>query len=145
MSADDDIVIAEDGVALRALETFEDAGAFPCVGYGPFTRQQFVGHEIAGEKNRIGAQAVDVLDGFTEKVRLGELVQMNVTQLGDLEAVEGLGKIGQPNFGMGNLNNVARDFAGIECQTRGTGEACREEAPTGERYRIRKAGKGHTS
>ena len=94
MRADDDIVIAEDGVALRALETFKDAGAFPRVGYGPLTRQQFVGHEIAGEKNRIGAQAIDVVDGFTEKERLGELVQMIVTQLGDMEAIKRLGKIG---------------------------------------------------
>ena len=61
MRADDDIVIAEDGVAPRTLQTFEDAGAFPCVGYGPFARQQFVGHEIAGEKNGIGAQAIDVV------------------------------------------------------------------------------------
>lgn len=123
-------MIAEDRIALPALETFEDAGAFPCAGYGPFTRQQFGGHEIAGEENRIGAQAVDAVDGFTEKERLSELVQMDVTQLDDMEAVEGLGKIGQPNFGMGDLNDVARNFAGIERKPRGTGEACREKATT---------------
>ena len=82
---------------------------------------------------------VDVVDGFTEKERLGELVQMNVTELGDMEAVEGFWKIGQPNFGMGDLNGVARDFAGIERQTGGTGEACREEATTRQRKSRRKA------
>jgi len=139
MRADDDIVVAEDCVALGALEAFEDARAFPCVGYGPFTRQQFVGHEIAGEKNRIGAQAVDVVDGFPEKEWLGELVEMNVTELDDMEAVEGLGKIAQPNFGVGDFNDVASNFAGIERQTCGTGEACCEEASTGERKSRMKA------
>lgn len=74
-----------------------------------------------------------MVDGFTEKERLGELVQMNVTQLGDMEAIEGLRKVGKSNFGMGDLSGVARDFAGIERQTRGAGEACREEATTRQR------------
>ena len=47
MRADGDIVVAEDRIALRALETFEDPGAFPRVGYGPFAGQQLVCHEIA--------------------------------------------------------------------------------------------------
>ena len=53
-------------------------------------------------------------DGFPEKERLGELVQMNVAELDDMEALERFGKIRQPNFGVGDLNGVARDFAGIE-------------------------------
>jgi hypothetical protein len=126
---DGDIVIAEDRIALSTLETAEDTGAIPRDGDGPFARQELVSDEVAREKDRIGAQAVDVVDGFTKKKGLGKSVQVDVAELGNVEAIECRGKIGEANLGSSDFDDVTRDFARVKRQAGGTGDSCGEEAP----------------
>ncbi len=126
---DGDIVIAEDRIALSTLETVEDIGAMPRGRDGPFARQKLVSDEVAREKDRIGAQAVDVVDGFTKKKGLGKSVQMDVAELGNVEAIECRGKIGQADLGSSDFDDVTRDLARVKRQAGGTGDSCGEEAP----------------
>lgn len=141
---DADVVIAEDRIALRALEAVEDAGAFPCDRDGPFTRKKLVGDKVAGEKDRVRAQAVDVVDGFTKKEWFGKFVEMDIAQLGDAEAIEGRGEIGKVDLGMSHLDDVARDLAGVKGQPRGACASCSEEVATGEFGRRGNVRRSHT-
>lgn len=141
---DAEIVIAQDRIALRALKAVEDSGAFPCDGDGPFMRKKFVGDKVAGEKDRIRAQAVDVIDGFTKKERFGKFVEMDIAQLGDAEAIEGRGKVGKTDLGVSNLDDVARDLAGVKRQPGRAGESCSEEVATGQFGRRGNVRRSHT-
>ncbi len=127
-----DIVIAEHRIALRALKIAEDAGAFPCDRDRPLVRQHFVGNKVTGEEDCIGAQAIDAFHGFTKEKGFSKSDQMNVAELGNVEAIERLGKIGKTDLGSRDFNDVARYLAGIKRKACGAGNSCGEEAAAGE-------------
>ena len=52
-----------------------------------------MGDEVSGEQDEVGAEGVDLVDDALEEVGLGELVEVDVADLGDAEAVEGLGRL----------------------------------------------------
>ena len=112
--AEDYVVIAEDGVALRTFKLFEHARALPCRMDRRCPREKLVGSEVSGEEDGVGPQAVDVVDRIAQEEWLGELIEMNIAELGDTEAVERGRKVGDEDFRVGYFNVVARNFAGIE-------------------------------
>ena len=74
-----------------------------------------------------------------EEERLGELVEVNVGELDDTEAVEGLGEIGNADSGVYDIDLVARDLAGVES------EACRGDAGAQNEFAAGEARGGRAS
>jgi hypothetical protein len=95
-------------------------------------RQHFVGNKVTGEEDCIGAQAIDAVHGFTKEKRLSKPDQVNVAELGNVEAIERLGQIGETDFGSCDFNDVARNLAGIKREACGAGDSCGQEAAAGE-------------
>ena len=62
------------------------------------------------------------MDDVLEEEGLGEFVEVDVGELNDAEAMEGLGEIGDANGGVDDIELMARDLAGVES------EACRGDA-----------------
>lgn len=73
-----------------------------------------MGDKIAGQEHGVGLEAVDSIDGVVEEEWLGELIEVNVTELCNMEAVEGGRKIRQTNLQMGDFEEMACDFARVE-------------------------------
>jgi len=88
-----DVVIAEDGVTLGRGEGGEDLGAEAGGLDGEGCGARAAADEVASEDDEIGLEGVDALDGFLEEVGFGVLLEMDVGELGDAEAIEGVGEI----------------------------------------------------
>ncbi len=112
--ADRGVVVAEASVTQGAGEGTEDLGAV--VGGGPAVEEgeRAVGDEVSREQDHVCGEGVDVADDALEEERLGELVEMDIADLRDAEAVEGAGKIGDGKGAGDEIELVAGDFAGIE-------------------------------
>ena len=74
-----------------------------------------------------------------EEDGLCELVEMNVGELDDAEAVEWLGEIGDTDGGVDYIEFVARDLAGIES------EACCGDAGAQNKFAAGEARGGRAS
>jgi hypothetical protein len=88
---DGDVVIAEDGVAQGSGEVGDDLGA--AVGRVPARDEGdgAVGDEVSREEDEIGGEGVDLGHDVFEEVGLGVLVEVDIADLDDAEAVEGRG------------------------------------------------------
>ena len=103
-------MIAKDGVALGAFEFLQHACTFPRGCDGRRAGQELVGGEVAGEEDRIGTQAVDVVDSLAQEETFSELIEVNVAELDDAKAVERCGEIGDADFRMGYLDVMTGNF-----------------------------------
>lgn len=112
--ADRGVVVAEAGVAQGAGEGTEYLGTV--VGGGPAVEEgeRAVGDEVSCEQDHVCGESVNVADDALEEERFGELVEMDIADLRDAEAVEGAGKIGDSEGAGDEIELVAGDFAGIE-------------------------------
>lgn len=132
-------MVAEDGVGLGGLESREDFGAtVRCVAAG-YEGERAAGDEVAGDENEVGGERVDAMDDVLEEDGLSELVEMNVGELDDAEAVEWLGEIGDAYGGVDYIEFVARDLAGVES------EACRGDAGAQDEFAASEARGGRAS
>ena len=86
-------MIAQDGEALGAGKRAENLSAAVGRVGGGDECERAACDEIAGEEDEIRGESVYFVDDVLEKERLGELVEMNVAELDDAIAVEGIGKI----------------------------------------------------
>ena len=73
-----------------------------------------VGDKIAGQKDSVGLQAVDSIDGVVKEEWLGELFEVNVAELDNVKAIECGGKIGQANFKVCDFEEMPRNFTRVE-------------------------------
>jgi len=121
----------------------EEAGALPPGADGEFLRRKLRSDEVAGEKHRIGFQAVDVVNDLTDKERLSEFVHVDIADLRDAEAVKGRGKAGNNHVALGDFDPMPLEFARIERETARSACACLEEAASRDLRFSRGAGHGH--
>lgn len=122
------VVIAKHGITVGTLDLAEEIGAPPRRADGGSLRQNPAGHIVAGEKNRVGVQAVDVAHSVAEEEWLSVFVQMDVAELRDPEAVECLRKPGDEHVAVRDLDPVPLDLAAIERQTTGNERTANQEA-----------------
>ena len=122
------VVIAEYGITVWTLEIVEETGALPGRADGESFWQKLVRHIVAGEKHRVGIQAVDLVDGIAEQERLSEFVQVNIAELRRTKSVEGGGKAGQKNVAPRDFDPMPLDLTRIKRQASGGARACGEEA-----------------
>jgi hypothetical protein len=134
LGADLDVVVAEDGVAEGALQVAQDGGAADgsLEGEGPVTRAG--ADVVAGEEHQVGLELVDAVDSVLEEGGLGVFLEVDVAELGDAEAVEGVGQAGDVDVTVLGDELVAGDLGGVD------GEACEGEAGAGEESPAVEAG-----
>jgi hypothetical protein len=90
------------------------------------------GDKVSGEEDEVGVKGVDAVDDVLEEVGFGELVEVDVAELDDAEAVEGSGEIADGEGAVGGVDLVAGDFAGVEGEAGGGGSRGQEEVTAGE-------------
>ena len=86
-----------------------------------------------------------MLDDALEEEGLGELVQVNVAELGDAEAVERGGEIVDVEGAEDDVDFMARDLAGIEGESGGGGSSGDDEFSAGDLLRGGDGDTGHSS
>jgi len=134
LGVDVDVVVAEDGVAQRAVEVAEEFAAAGGGLEGEFVGPGAGADVVAGEDDHVWLQSVDAVDGVLEEGVLGELFEMDVAELGDAEAVEGFGQASDVDVAVHEVEFVAGDLGGVD------GEAGEGEASTGEESPASEAG-----
>ena len=90
---DGDVVVAEDGVALRGFEGGKDFGADARGFEGEGVVTGAAADEVAGEEHELGVERVDAGDGLLEEGGFGVLLQVDVGKLCHAEALEGVREI----------------------------------------------------
>ncbi len=139
------VVVAKDGVAQRSGEAGEDLGtAVGCVSSSD-EGEGAVGDEVAGEEDEIGGEGVDFANDVLEEVGLGVLVEVDVADLDDAEAVEGRGEIADSDGAVDDVELVASDFPGVDSECCGGGTSADEEVAAGKARRLIGLRAGHTS
>ncbi len=112
------VVVAEDREAQWAGEGGEELGAaVGGVGAGD-EGEGADGDKVSGDEDDVWVESVDAADDFAEEVWLGELVEVNVTDLDDAIAVEGVREVANGDGTFDDVDLVAAYLAGIE------GESC---------------------
>ena len=125
------VVVSQNAEALGAGEGLDSLGAVVDGFFGEEARGA-VGDEVTGDEDQVGGDLVDLLDDVVEVEGLGVLVEVDVGELDDAEAVEGLGEVAQDHGEMGDLEVVAGVLARVEGEG-GCGEAGNfQEAAAGE-------------
>ena len=138
-----DIVVAKDGVAKGRGEGGEDLGATAdCVAAGD-EGEGAVGDEVAGDENEVWSESVDFVDDALEEEGFGVLVEVDVAELDDAIAVEGVGEICDRDGSLDDVDFVACDLGGVEGQPCGGNAGSDEEVSSGETGRQRGGGTGH--
>ena len=120
------VVVAEDGIAQGALEVLEDGGAALGGLEGEAVGAGAGADEVSGEQDQVGLELVDPVDGVLEEGGLGELLEVDVAELGDAEAVEGVRQAGDVDVAVLGDELVAGDLGRVD------GEASEGEAGSGE-------------
>ncbi len=128
-----DVVVAEGCVALGAGEGAEDFGAAVGGVMGDGEGDGAVGDEVSGEEDEVGIEGVDAVDDLLEEVGLGVLVEVDIADLDDAEAVKGRGEIGEGDGARHDVDLVAGDLTGVEGEGCGSGAGADEEVATGQR------------
>jgi len=124
--ADDGVVVAEDGIAQRAGEVAEDLAAAVGFALAEAEGQRAAADEVSGEDDHVGGERVDMVDDAFHKARFGELVEVDVADLCDAEAVKGLRQIAEGDGAVDDVDLVAGDLAGVEGEG-GCGGSCAEK------------------
>jgi len=137
--AEDGVVVAHDGEALRAVDAVEEACAVLHGVHGEAAAERAVGDEVAGEEDEVGLERVDVGDDAGDECGLGVLVEVDVGDLGDAEVAEGVGQVGDGDGAGEDADLVTGDLGGVEAEAgRGDGGAEQEFAPGYERLFLLK-------
>ena len=139
--ADDDIVIAEDSVALGAGEGAEQGGAAGGGGERDIDRERAAADEVAGDEEEVGGKGVDPADDVAEEKLFGVLLEVDVGELDDAEAVERRGQVADGESAVGDLDIVAGGLVGVEADGRGCEGGGREEGSASQVSRLGRGGK----
>ena len=140
-----DVVVAEDGVAEGCGEGGEDLGAAANGVAASDEGEGAVGDEVAGEEDEVRGKGVDLVNDALEEEGFGVLVEVDVADLDDAVAVEGIGQVGDGNGAVDDVDLVAGDLAGVESQTGGDGACAYEEISPGELGWVGRGEAGHIS
>ena len=117
-ATDHHVVIAERGVTQRALNSAEDGSAFRHVAEGDFPvfrrarpANGSVGHEVAGDDNHVGSEAVEMVDNLTNEEAFSEFEEVDVGNLRDPYAAKGIRKPRQEDTDLLEAQFVTRDLS----------------------------------
>ena len=110
---DGDVVVAEDCVTKRAGEGAEDFGATMGWVLAEDEVEGAASDEVSGDEDEVGGQSVDLVDDMLDEEGLGEFVEVDVADLGDAVAAEGVGKVGDVDGEVDDFELVACDRAGV--------------------------------
>lgn len=113
LGADGDVVVAEDGVALRGFEGREDFGAEACSSAAEGEVAGAAADEVAGDENEFGLESVDAGDGLFEEGWLGVFLKVDVGKLRDAEVLEGVWEFGDGERALEDLELVASVETGV--------------------------------
>jgi hypothetical protein len=130
-SADGDVVIAEDGVALGAGYGAEDLSAAMDGVVDEGEGEGAVRDEVSGEEDEVGSKSIDAVDDELEEPWFGVLVEVDIADLDDAKAVEGLGEITDGDGPLDDVDLVAGDLAGVEGECGGCCPRAEKEVATG--------------
>ena len=125
--ADGDIVVAEDGVAEGTGEGGEEFGAAVGSVVGSDEGESTHGDEVAGDEDEVRIEGVDVVDDTLKEVRLGELVEVDVADLGDAVVAEGVGQVGDGDGAVDDVDFVAGNLSSVEGKPCCCGSGANEE------------------
>jgi len=144
-SVEGNVVVAEDAVTQGSGEVGENLGAaMEGVAAGD-EGEGAVCDEVAGEKNEIGTEGIDLLyDAFKEK-GFGVLVEVDVAELDDAIAMEGRGQIVDGDGALDDVEFVTGELAGVERQSGGCHTCADEEVSAGKLRRLWRGDGGHMS
>ncbi len=138
------IVIAEDGIAQRSGECGDDLCASVRGMFAGYESDRAVSDEVAGEKDEVRIQAVDLADDALEEERFGVLVEVDVAELNDAVAVEGCGEVRDGDGAVDDVDFVACDLSGVKSQSRGGSPGADEEVASRKARRLGGLRAGHT-
>src|SRR5215475_7413347 len=102
-------MIPEDGI-LFGPDGAENFGAAVSGMASGDERERAARYKVAGNENKIWSEIVDPMDDMFQKERLCEFVEVNVRQLDDAETVKGVGKVGNANGRIDDVDLVASDL-----------------------------------
>ncbi len=147
--ADDGVMVAENAEAEGAGKSAEDFRAAGGGGEGDIDRHGAAAGVVAGDEEEVGLEGVDLVEDATEKKVFGVLLEVDVGNLNEAEAIESRGKGGEEEGAGENLALVPRPLVGIEADSGDGSEGAGKEGAAGEqawRSRLVKLGNaGHRS
>lgn len=112
--ADEDVMIAEDAVSLRAGEGAEEFRA-SCGGLERDVEGLWpIADEVAGDEDEVWIKRVDFLYDAAKEEIFGVLLEVNVGELNETESVEGRGKLREVEGAEGSFDGVAAVFVAVE-------------------------------
>ena len=91
-----------------------------------------VGDKVAGNEEEVGGEGVDALDGVVQVERLGELIEVDIGELENAKAVEGVGQAGKMEGALGELEVVAGVLAGVAGHDDGGSDGGLQKAAAGK-------------
>ena len=131
-----DVVIAEDGIALRGGDALEDFGTEAGCPEGDGGGARASADVVAGEQDEFRFEGVDAVDGLFEEPGLGVLLEVDVAELDEAEAYEGVGEIDDGEGAVGDFQLVAAMGAGVGGQAETRGRSANHESAAREVVRI---------
>ena len=147
--ADDGVVVAEDAKAEGAGKGAEDGCAAGGGGEGDVDWHGAAAGEIAGDEQEVGFERVDFVEDAAEKEVLGVLLEVNVRDLDEAEAVEGRRKMAQGEGALNDLELVPGPLVGVKGNGGNRGEGTGDKGAAGEQGRcsrlIKLGNAGHRS
>ena len=139
------VVVSKDAESLRACESAEEFRAATGGFVRHFQRQRAAAYEVTCDQQEVGLEGVDPCDDVFEKVLLGVLLQVDVRELDNAEAVKGGRQVADEEGGVGDLELVAADLVGVEGEGCGGGDGSGDEVATGEQGGLSRWGLGRKS
>lgn len=122
-----DIVIAEDGVALAALQPAEHFCALPGCIDGQVMWKHLGAYVVSREQDDVRVLTVDLVNCVAQQKRLGKFVEMNIAELSDCDSVECAWQAPDVDVPMDRLEPMALEFAGIEGEAAGAAHCSLDE------------------
>jgi hypothetical protein len=113
--ADKNVMVAENSIDATTLEPLQNIRTLPRRANGEASCAETVSRRVsdivAGEEDDVGTELVDMANGVVKKEWLGEFVEVNVADLGDLQAIEMVRKPGDEDIAARDFKPVAFEFA----------------------------------
>lgn len=127
-----DVVVAEAGEALGSFEVLEDLGGDAGRAPGDAFGGGAAGDEVAGEEDEVRIEAVHDSDGMLEEPGLGELLEVDVGDLDDVEVDEGVGQVADGDGAVSDFELVAAVGSGVADEAKPGGRGADEKAAPGD-------------
>ncbi len=132
IGAHGDVMISQDGVAVRRLEAGKDFSAEPSRTPGHQARQWTTAHEVTGDQYDLRGESIYLLDHLFHEPGFGVLLEMEVTHLDDLQPHEGVGKLAESEGAVGDLILVPGVGSGVGSQAQTCGGGSKHEVAAGD-------------